>query len=185
MGQKVKILDALIWVRQNLNFLSKDWGWSWHSEEKKVKMEGLLVLKEETVATSLAGLVCDPSAFIVEEYSEEVGTSPLFFFEWSNMIFLGWWFQRCRGHEHCPRGLHWPWAKYDHVWGGFSTQYKTTNRGSVFCLQNIVVSGARSWLELWPNVSWRGLPCWTGLSLIFGQKNNNSQSNCPAGQVWV
>jgi len=31
------------------------------------------VLKEETVATSLAGLVCDPSAFIVEEYSEEVG----------------------------------------------------------------------------------------------------------------
>ena len=40
-------------------------------------MEGLLVLKEETVATSLAGLVCDPSAFIVEEYSEEVGTSPL------------------------------------------------------------------------------------------------------------
>ena len=36
-------------------------------------MEGLLVLKEETVATSLAGLVCDPSAFIVEEYSEEVG----------------------------------------------------------------------------------------------------------------
>ena len=41
-------------------------------------MEGLLVLKEETVATSLAGLVCDPSAFIVEEYSEEVGTSPLF-----------------------------------------------------------------------------------------------------------
>ena len=33
---------------------------------------GLLVLKEETVATSLAGLVCDPSAFIVEEYSEEV-----------------------------------------------------------------------------------------------------------------
>ena len=53
-------------------------------------MEGLLVLKEETVATSLAGLVCDPSAFIVEEYSEEVGTSPLFFFEWSNMILLGW-----------------------------------------------------------------------------------------------
>ena len=37
------------------------------------RMEGLLVLKEETVATSLAGLVCDPSAFIVEEYSEEVG----------------------------------------------------------------------------------------------------------------
>ena len=37
------------------------------------RMEGgLLVLKEETVATSLAGLVCDPSAFIVEEYSEEV-----------------------------------------------------------------------------------------------------------------
>ena len=36
-------------------------------------MDGLLVLKEETVATSLAGLVCDPSTFIVEEYSEEVG----------------------------------------------------------------------------------------------------------------
>ena len=56
-------------------------------------MEGLLVLKEETVATSLAGLVCDPSAFIVEEYSEEVGSSPLsdnFLFECSNMILLGW-----------------------------------------------------------------------------------------------
>ena len=37
------------------------------------EMDGLLVLKEETVATSLAGLVCDPSTFIVEEYSEEVG----------------------------------------------------------------------------------------------------------------
>ena len=42
-------------------------------ERGKEEMEGLLVLKEETVATSLAGLVCDPSAFIVEEYSEEVG----------------------------------------------------------------------------------------------------------------
>ena len=31
-------------------------------------MEGLLVLKEETVATSLGGLVYDPSQFIVEEY---------------------------------------------------------------------------------------------------------------------
>lgn len=41
-----------------------------HSLEE---MDGLLVLKEETVATSLAGLVCDPSTFIVEEYSEEVG----------------------------------------------------------------------------------------------------------------
>ena len=40
---------------------------------RRGRMEGLLVLKEETVATSLAGLVCDPSAFIVEEYSEEVG----------------------------------------------------------------------------------------------------------------
>ena len=45
-------------------------------------MEGLLVLKEETVATSLAGLVCDPSAFIVEEYSEEVGG-------WTTLIWLG------------------------------------------------------------------------------------------------
>ena len=157
MGQKVKIWDALIWMRQKTNYsfpkledgastvkrrkwLWKDcWCWILESkiedggtagpgvelERTKLKMEGLLVLKEETVATSLAGLVCDPSAFIVEEYSEEVGTSPLFFFEWSNMIFLGWWFQRCRGHEHCPRGLHWPWAKYDHVWGGFSTRYKT------------------------------------------------------------
>ena len=39
----------------------------------------MLVLKEETVATSLAGLVCDPSAFIVEEYSEEVMEQSSFF----------------------------------------------------------------------------------------------------------
>ena len=67
-------------------------------------MEGLLVLKEETVATSLAGLVCDPSAFIVEEYSEEVGQSSCFELIWlatqmtNNliiMISLGWRFQRC------------------------------------------------------------------------------------------
>ena len=44
-----------------------------HFVRRGGRMEGLLVLKEETVATSLAGLVCDPSAFIVEEYSEEVG----------------------------------------------------------------------------------------------------------------
>ena len=82
--------------------------------------------------------------------------------------------------------------EYDHVWGGCSTisswgrtECKTRNHGNVFCLQNIVVSGARSWLELWPNVSWRRLSRRTGLSLIFGQKNNNSQSNCLAGQVWV
>ena len=68
-------------------------------------MEGLLVLKEETVATSLAGLVCDPSAFIVEEYSEEVmGQSSCFELislatQMANiliiMISLGWRFQRC------------------------------------------------------------------------------------------
>ena len=67
-------------------------------------MEGLLVLKEETVATSLAGLVCDPSAFIVEEYSEEVGQSSCFELislatQMTNnliiMISLGWRFQRC------------------------------------------------------------------------------------------
>ena len=67
-------------------------------------MEGLLVLKEETVATSLAGLVCDPSAFIVEEYSEEVAQSSCFELislatQMTNnliiMISLGWRFQRC------------------------------------------------------------------------------------------
>lgn len=32
---------------------------------------------------------------------------------------LGWRFQRCRRHEHCPRGLHRSWAQHNHVWGGF------------------------------------------------------------------
>ena len=91
MVQKVKILDALIWMQKlNISFQSLRMElaqWKEESEDgrtagvelerTKLKMEGLLVLKEETVATSLAGLVCDPSAFIVEEYSEEVGTSPL------------------------------------------------------------------------------------------------------------
>ena len=57
LSEKVKSLTCLI------PYMSPERG----------RMEGLLVLKEETVATSLAGLVCDPSAFIVEEYSEEVG----------------------------------------------------------------------------------------------------------------
>ena len=156
-------------------------------------MEGLLVLKEETVATSLAGLVCDPSAFIVEEYSEEVGTSPLFFFEWSNMILPGWWFQRRRWHEHCPRGLHRPWAKYDHVWGGFSTQYKTRNHGNVFCLQNKRIL----WFQV-REVDSSSDPMFPGGDCPAGQvwflfldkikinkKINNSQSNCPAKQELV
>ena len=50
-----------------------DWRSTGKRQKEGKRMEGLLVLKEETVATSLAGLVCDPSAFIVEEYSEEVG----------------------------------------------------------------------------------------------------------------
>ena len=64
-------------------------------------MDGLLVLKEETVATSLAGLVCDPSTFIVEEYSEEVTECTA-----AMMPPLGRGLQGCRGDEHCSRGVH-------------------------------------------------------------------------------